>query len=337
MPFVIDSMEQSELPKSIYKQKIFHLDVPPYHPYEPSVYLDKDFEKQHLQEDRQQLRKIIESRLRNNQSLDLPINAPTRYGKVRQLGNYCGMNIDFTQNFFTPLKVAARSDFFLDITQFLLTRGADPNYKHKKLTALQVAVLYGCTKTVQVLLNAGAVCKDQLLLHACPPEKHELFSVLLTYGTDPNELWKCMRNSLGCSIEDSNSLLCLFSKLKNLYARYTLEPSQFVNIVKSALYLLAAGVNPNYYQNGKNLMLENISLIRLPKSPDDVRRNLLLALKQHGVWKGSSIDNGLDGLIEEVFADEKEKLLQVSRDKTSYLNVISGDVFKQVVDIYRQS
>lgn len=330
-------MEESKKPHIIYKEKIFHLDVLPYHPYEPSIYDDKDFGKNHLYEDRQQLRKIIESRLRNHQSLDLPINARTRYGQIRHLGNYCGMNVDFTQSSFTPLKVAARSDLFLDITQLLLSHGAAPNYKHKKLTALQIAVLYGNTKTVKVLLDAGAVCKDQLLLHACPSDKHEIVSLLIAYGADPNEPGKCRRNNYGCYLPYSNSLVCLCSKLRESYVYGGLKPSKFMDIVKSVIYLLDAGASPNCYKDSTNIVLENLTWVHLPKSPDNIRRNLLLALKLHGIWKGSSIDNGMDWLIEEVFGDEKERLLQVSNDRRSYLSLLPTDVLKQVVDIYQKS
>lgn len=340
-------MEEPKKNHNIYKERIFHLDVRPYQPFEASVYLDKDFGKKHLNEDRAGLRAIITSRLRNNQSLNVPIETRNRWGKVKFINNYCGMQVDFTQSLFTPLKVAARSDFFLDITQFLLAHGADPNYQHKKLTALQIAVLYGSAKTVKVLLNAGARCKDQLLLHACPPLKHEIFSLLLAHRTDPNE--SCGKCFPGCGsinrgnqsgshyFPHANSLFCLISKLDWMCIFRDPKPSEMRSIIKSAILLLDAGANSNYFEGNTNIMLENLAEIHIQKMPHTYRRDLLIALKNHGAWKAGAIDNNMDQLIEYVFKDEKEKLLTLSNNQDSYFRLLPHEITKTIVDLYRNS
>lgn len=171
------SSEKLQSPIMVYEEHIFHLDLsmkcpPLYHNIEEEI---RYFEL------------LVESRIKNGQSLDIPIE---------------GRQFTHVE---TILYLACRSDKANDLVKKMLIHGADPNILSSvgyvsKQTPLYVAVKCNATENVKALLQAGAdteLCDDESnetpLLKACwggdripIEEQYEIIEVLLKAGANPN-------------------------------------------------------------------------------------------------------------------------------------------------------
>lgn len=170
--------EKPLAPIMLYEEHIVHLDLPMEC---PALYRDIEDEMRYFE-------LLVASRIKNNQSLDTPIE---------------GRQFTHTE---TALYLACRSDRANDLVKKMLAHGADPNFLcsvgyASKETSLYIAVKCNATENVKALLQAGANTelyeesweKETPLLKACwggeriPIEKqYAIIEALLAAGANPN-------------------------------------------------------------------------------------------------------------------------------------------------------
>ena len=233
-----------EKPIMVYEQEIIHLDL------SKSGWFFNGDDSPHKILDKQvkavSLNLLIESRIKNRQSLDIPVNVmATRDGRM-----YEG---------FPPLIEATRKVEYFAILKRLLALGADPNITYFSRSPLNSAVGYNNCKAVAALIVAGADCKNKSLL-ANATTTIQIMELLLANGADPNERLKNGKTSLFCQ------------------APCEIKPSQVSLACRKMELLLMHGADPNARDNAGRTPLFYLAGKGKCIAP------VLELLKYHGAW-----------------------------------------------------
>lgn len=232
-----------EKPIMVYEQEIIH-DVPKNGWFFnrddfPTTSLDKHVRAVSLN-------LLIESRIKNRQSLDIPINVmATRNGRM-----FVGK---------PPLIEAVSDAYFLTITKRLLALGADPNKEYYGCSPLDQAVCSNNSEAVAALIVAGADCKNKSLL-ANATTTIQIMELSLANGADPNERLKNGKTSLFCQ------------------APCEIKPSQVSLACRKMELLLMHGADPNARDNAGRTPLFYLAGKGKCIAP------VLELLKYHGAW-----------------------------------------------------